>query len=176
MEDLVIDNAGVRVINGTVSANQELGDLGLVCLSVGSEKFTELGVRLEDVWDTLGGIETGNLDDVFTARPLEFVRLLLDAHAPEFAHVVLSVPDAKFLVQTIKPISGSTQEGKGFDGDIVWNEVAHRMADEDIRVLDVIPEVIPNFFLGRTLLVDKVTADLDVGTVDNWEVWASLLD
>jgi len=43
-------------------------------------------------------------------------------------------------------------------------------------MLDVIPEVVPDFLLGRTLLVDEVTTNLDVGTVDDGEVWAGLLD
>ena len=176
MENLVIDNTSVRIIDGTVATDQELGNFRFLGLSVGGEEFAELGIRLEDVGDTLGGVESGDLDDVFTAGPLELVHLLLDAHAPELAHVVLRIPDAELLVQTIKPIGGSAEESQSLDGDIVRNEVAHRMTDEDIRMLDVVPKVFPNFLLRRALLVNEVTTDLDVGTVDDGEVWASLLD
>lgn len=110
MENLVIDDASVRVIDGTVPTDQELGNLGFLGLSVFLEEFTELGVRFEDVGNALGGIETGNLDNVFAAGPLELVHLLFDAHTPELAHVVLGIPDAEFLVQTVEPVGGSAQE------------------------------------------------------------------
>ena len=176
VEDLVIDNAGVRVVDGTVSTDQELGSLGFFNLSALREEFTELGVGLEDVGNTLGWVESSNLDNISTAGPPELVHLLLDAHTPELAHVVLRVPDAELLVQTIEPIGGGTEEGQSLNGDIVRDKVAHRVTDEEIRMLDVIPEVVPDFLLRRALLVDEVTADLDVGTIDDGEVWTGLLD
>ena len=176
MQNLIIDNAGIRVIDSAVSTDQELGDLGFLGLSVGCEEFTELGVRLKDVGDTLGGIETGDLDDILAAWPPKLVHLLLDAHTPELAHVELSIPDAKFLVQTIKPISGSTQESKSLNGDIVWDEVAHGMTNEKVCMLDVVPEVFPDFLLRGPLLVDKVATDLDVRAIDDRKLWTGLLD
>ena len=176
VENLVIDNTSVRIVDSTVSTDQELGDLRFFSLSVRGEEFTELGVRLEDVGDTLSGIESGNLDNIFTAGPPKFVHLLLDAQAPELAHVILRVPDAELFVQAIKPIGGGTEKGQGLNGDTIRNEVADRMTDEEIRVLDVIPEVVPDFLLRRILLMNEVATDLDVGTVDDGEVWAGLLD
>lgn len=176
MEYLVIDNASVRIIDGAVATDQELGNLRFLSLSVRSEEFTELGVRLEDVGDTLSGVEPGNLDDISTAGPLELVHLLLDTHAPELAHVVLRVPDAELLVQTIEPVGGSTKESQSLNGDVVRDEVAHGVTDEEIRMFDVIPEVFPDFLLRRALLVNEIATDLDVGTVDDGEIWAGLLD
>ena len=176
MDNLVVDDACVRVINGAVSADQELWNLRFFKLSALGEEFTEFGVRLEDVGNPLGGVESSNLNDVFAARPLELVHLLLDAQAPELAHIELRVPDAEFLVQTIKPIGGSAEESQCLFGDIAWNEAFHRVTDEEIRMLDVIPKVFPYSLLRRTLLVDEVTADLDVRAVDDGEVWAGLLD
>ena len=173
---MVIDNTSVRIVDSAVSTDQELGDLRFFSLSVRGEEFAELGVRLEDVGDTLGGIESGNLDNIFTAGPTKLVHLLLDAQAPELAHVKLRVPDAELFVQTIKPIGGSTEKGQGLNGDTIRNEVADRMTDEDIRVFDVIPEILPDFLLRRTLLMNEVATDLDVGTVDDGEVGAGLLD
>jgi len=89
VDNLIIDDAGVRVVDGAVSADQELGSVRFFKLSTRSEEFTELGVRLENVWDTLGGVESSDLNNVSTAGPSELVHLLLDAHAPELAHVVL---------------------------------------------------------------------------------------
>ena len=176
VENFVIDNTSVRIIDGTVSADQELGNLGFFGLSVRGEESTELGVRLEDVLDTLSGVESGNLDDIFTARPPKLVHLLLDAQAPELAHVELRVPDAELFVQAIKPIGGSAEKGQSLNGDTIWNEVAHRMTDEEVRVFDVIPEIVPDFLLRRPLLTNEVATDLDVGTVDDGELWAGLLD
>ena len=176
VENLVIDNTGVGVIDGTVSTDQELRSLSFFNLSARGEEFAELGVRLENVGDTLGGVESGNLDDVSTAGPSELVHLLFDAHAPELAHIELRVPDAELLVQTIEPIGSSTKEGESFDGNRVRDEVPHRVADEEIRMLDVIPEVVPDFLLGGSFFVDEVATDLDVGTVDDGEVWTGLLD
>jgi len=176
VENLVIDNASIRIIDGTMSTDQELGNLRFLSLSVSREERTELGVRLEDVGDTLGGIESGNLDDIFATGPLELVHLLFDAHAPELAHVVLRVPDAELLVKAIKPIGCSAEESQSLYWDIVRNEVAHRMTDENVRMFDVIPEVFPDLLLSGTFPVDEVTPDLDVGTVDDGEVWVGLLD
>lgn len=176
MENLVVDNAGVRVIDGTMSADQELGSFRVFNLSARGEKFPELGVRLEDVGDALGGIESGNLDDVSAAGPPELVHLLFNAHAPELAHVELRVPNAELLVQTIEPIGGSTEEGESLDGDIVRNEVPHRMANEEIRMLDVVPEILPDLLLRGALLMDKVATDLDVGTIDDGKIWAGLFN
>ena len=176
VENLVIDNTSVRIVDSTVSADQELGDLRFFSLSVSGEEFAELGVGLEDVGDTLRGIEPSNLDNIFTTGPPKLVHLLLDAQAPELAHVKLRVPDSELFVQAIEPIGGSTEKGQGLDGDTIRNEVADRVADEEIRVFDVIPEVFPDFLLRRTLLMNEVATDLDMGTVDDGEVWAGLLD
>ena len=176
MENLVIDDAGVRVVDGTVSTDQELGSLRFFDLSARREEFAELGVRLENVGNTLGRVESSNLDNISTAGPPELVHLFLDTHAPEFAHVELRVPDAELLVQTIEPIGGGAEERQSLDGDIVWHEVADRVADEEVGMLNVVPEVLPDFFLRRALLVYEIATDLDVGTVNDGEVWAGLLD
>lgn len=47
----------------------------------------EVGVRLQDVGDTLGGVKLSNLNNISTVGPPELIHLLLDAHAPELAHV-----------------------------------------------------------------------------------------
>ena len=50
------------------------------------------------------------------------------------------------------------------------------MADEEVHMLDVVPEVLPDFPLRGTLLVDEIVTDLDLGTVGNGQVWAGHLD
>ena len=176
MENLVIDDAGVRIVDGTVTTDQELGNLRSFELSARREEFAELDVRLKDVGNTLGGVEPSNLDNISTAGPPELVHLLLDTHAPELAHVELRVPDAELLVQSIEPIGGGTKESQSLDGDIVRHEVADGVTDEDVGMLDVVPEVLPDFLLRRPFLVDEITADLDMRTVDDREVWAGLFD
>ena len=65
---LIIDQAGIGVIDGTVSADNKLrnvGEAGLVALA------TELGVGVDDGGDALGRIETSDLDNVFAGRPVK---------------------------------------------------------------------------------------------------------
>jgi len=122
-----------------MSTLQELRSLRFFEFSARDEEFTELGVRLEDVRNALGGIELSNLDDISTTGPPELIHLP-DTHAPELAHVELRGLDAELLVQSIEPIGGGTKEGQSLDGDIVRYEVAYRVADEEVRMLDVVPE------------------------------------
>lgn len=51
-----------------------------------------------------------------------------------------------------------------------------RLTDEQIRELDVVPEVLPHLFLGRSGHVDEVAADLDVRAVDDRQLGADFLD
>lgn len=41
---------------------------------------------------TFGRVESSNLDEVVTFRPLELVHLLLSAQGAEFSHVELGIP------------------------------------------------------------------------------------
>jgi len=41
------------------------------------------------------------------------------------------------------------------------------LTDEKIGMLDVVPEVFPNFFLGRSWNVNKIATDFDMRTVHN---------
>ena len=50
------------------------------------------------------------------------------------------------------------------------------MTDEHIRELNSLPQVIPNLLLGGALALDEVTADLDMGSVDDWDVRTILFD
>lgn len=50
------------------------------------------------------------------------------------------------------------------------------LTDEQIGVLNVVPEVLPDFLLRGTRIVNKVAADLNVGSVDDGKLRANLLD
>lgn len=56
------------------------------------------------------------------------------------------------------------------------DEFVHRMTDEHVRMLDVVPEVLPNLVLRRTLHTDQVATDLDMRTVDDRHVRANTSD
>lgn len=62
-DDGVVDYRAVGVVDGAVAADEELGgcDVGFGLL----EEVTECCVGLEDVEDSFGRVETGDLDDVF---------------------------------------------------------------------------------------------------------------
>jgi len=53
-------------------------------------------------------------------------------------------------------------EGGSLDRDIVRYEVAGRVTGEGGRMLDVVPEVLPDFLLERNLLVDEIITDLSM--------------
>jgi hypothetical protein len=50
------------------------------------------------------------------------------------------------------------------------------MANEEIGKLDVVPQVLPDFLLRRALDVYEIATDLNVRTVDDWELRADFLD
>ena len=83
----------------------------------------------------LGRDESCTLDDVATPRPSELFYLL-------DAHVEFRVPDTELLVQTIESIGAGAESGRGLEGGMVRHEVAHGVADEEVRVVDVIPGVV----------------------------------
>ena len=103
--DLVVDDTGVRIVDSTMSTNQELGHLLLIGNFAGRlQQLAETLVRVDHVGDTLGGIKPSDLDDVVANRPLELVHLFLDTQAAELVHVELRVPWAEVLIKTIKPV------------------------------------------------------------------------
>jgi hypothetical protein len=98
-----------------------------------------------------------------------------------------------YVAKSYIPISGGTEESKLFERDIARNEFAdgvtwkyirnfrksckqQSFTDEEIRQLDVIPEIFPDLFLGRPWNVDKITADFYVRAVDNGKFGPDLLD
>lgn len=118
---LVVDQAGIGVIDGAVAADDQLGNVGDACILAAA---AELGVRVNDGGNTLGGIESRNLDDVLASRPVELSptsksassKLFLvreDLHALRVAcnivnvAIVTRIPLVEMLVQAVKPISRS---------------------------------------------------------------------
>ena len=50
------------------------------------------------------------------------------------------------------------------------------MTDEQVGELNVLPQVLPDFLLRGTFLLDKIAADLDVRAVDNGKLGSNFLD
>ena len=107
VQDLIVDDASIRVIDGTVTTDQELGRLFLGGLAGLLQELAKARVGVDDVGDTLGRIEPCDLDDVIAGRPLQLVHLLFDTQAAELAHIVLRIPWGKVLVQPIEPAEGA---------------------------------------------------------------------
>ena len=107
VHDLIVDDACIRVIDGTVTTDQELRCLFIRRLASILQELAKARVRVDDVGDALGGIEPCDLDNVIALRPLEFVHLLLEAQATELAHIELRVPWVEVLVQSVEPMQRS---------------------------------------------------------------------
>jgi hypothetical protein len=50
------------------------------------------------------------------------------------------------------------------------------LTDKQVCKLDIVPQILPNFLLGRSLDVYKVTSDLDMRAIHNWQVGPELFD
>ncbi len=73
-------------------------------------------------------------------------------------------------------VRGSTQESQLASRYIARDKLVDRLADEQICVLNVVPEVLPDLLLRRAFDVNKIAADLDVRAVDDRQVRPDLLD
>ena len=126
VHDLIVDDASIRVINGTVTTEQELRRLFLGGLAGRLQELAKARVGVDDVRDTLGRIEPCDLDEVIAGRPLQFSHLLFDAQAAELAHVVLRIPGVEVLVQSIEPVSGGrvNEDGHRDGNSITYQSVA----------------------------------------------------
>ena len=120
LHSLVVDDARIGVIDGTVTTDEHLGRLHIGCLL--RHQLAEARVRVDHVRDTLRGVEPGNLDDVIAQGPAELRHLLLDAERAELAHVVLTVPVAELLVEAVEPVGGGGEQRDPLDGDILGHE------------------------------------------------------
>ena len=78
VHDLIVDDASIWVIDGTVTTDQELRRLCLGGLSSVLQEFAKARVGVDDVGNTLGRIEPCDLDDILAGRPLELMHLLFD--------------------------------------------------------------------------------------------------
>lgn len=102
-KDLIVDDAGIGIVHSAVTADEQLR--GSLPRSLVREQLTELRVGIDDVGNTLGGIETCDLDDVVASGEGKGVHLVLGAEATELAHVELRIPWVKLFVQTIEPVN-----------------------------------------------------------------------
>ena len=67
-------------------------------------------------------------------------------------------------------ICSSAEKTELLLGHIARHELAHGVTYEQIGVLDVVPEILPDFLLGRTFDVHKVASNFDVRTIDNGNI------
>lgn len=74
------------------------------------------------------------------------------------------------------PISGSTQQSQFLGRHVARDELVHGVTDEQIRMLDVVPQVLPNLLLRRPSDVNEIATDLNVRPVDDGDVRADFLD
>ena len=157
---LIEDDGCIGVVDGAVAGNDKLWDLldGLV-FHIFSPKD---GVRSKNVGDTLGGIETSDLCDIWACWECQAIGTLVQAGRLKLVHVVLCVPTVQLLVQTIEPVSRGRKITDLLCSYILGHEFADRVTDENITLPHVVPYPVPNFGGGRTFLVCQIGAYLDV--------------
>lgn len=90
--------------------------------------------------------------------------------------VVTEIPIVKLLVQTIQPIRRGWHEANPLLVDIRRHKSVDRMADEQIRQLDLLPEIAPDLILRASLFVNQITAELNVRPENDWNIRTESLD
>jgi hypothetical protein len=104
--DLIVDDCCVGIVNGAVPDDGELWCPGSGNLVV--EDLSRFDVRANDVGDSLGGIETCDLDNVLAEGVEEFGHSPFIAHGAEHLHVVLLIVRPHRFAETIKPVIRDT--------------------------------------------------------------------
>jgi len=121
LQYLIVDDGGIGVIDGAVTAEEQLRVFLLLELRrLFVQEFAELVIGIDHVGNTwrvlgkgmlfdldaitFGGVEAGDLDEVVAVWPVEFSHLLLGAEATELSHIILGIPRVELLVETIKPL------------------------------------------------------------------------
>ena len=74
------------------------------------------------------------------------------------------------------PVSSSTKEGQLLRRHVTWHEFVHRVTDEHVRMLDVVPQVLPDLLLGRASNVYEVRTNLNMRTIDDGQFRSDFLD
>ena len=134
------------------STDQESESLRFFNISAYSEEFAELGVILEDVGYTFGGVESGDLDGISAVQPLELAHLPLDAHAPELAHTELRVMMPSFLFSPSgRPVVRGRVKAESQREHCPARSCV-QVVHKEVQMRDVIPEVVPDLLLKRPLL------------------------
>lgn len=90
--------------------------------------------------------------------------------------VVAGIPVVQGLIETVKPVRRGRVVGDLLPRNCMRDEDRNWVADEHVGQLDVAPEEVPDVSLGRVRLGHKITADLDMRSVQNRPVRGQLLD
>jgi len=189
VHSLVINDAAIRIINGTVSTAREVStcryqwmkdDLHDELRNVSDTSLvstaTELSISINDGGNTLGGVESSNLGNVLADGILELGHSRGMAGHVVDVGIVTSIPLVEVLVQAIEPIGGGREIGNLLLGHGVWDKLGDRVADEHVGALDGVPEEVPDVGLGRALGGSKITSDLNVRSVEDGAVRGKRLD
>lgn len=124
-------------------------------------------IRGQDIGDALRGVEPRDLNDVVAVGVVEGSHPIAETRRFELMHVVLVVPVRHLLVQAIEPVRRRREVSHLRGGHRLGHELANGMADEEISLLNVAPDPVPDFGLGGAFCIGEVGADLDVGAEDD---------
>ena len=90
--------------------------------------------------------------------------------------IVARIPPVQVLVQAIEPVGGGWEVDHLLSWNGVGNEDGNRMADKHVTSLDIAPQEVPDLGLRAAGLGNKITADLDVRSVEDGAIGGQFLD
>ena len=138
----LVDAERVGVVDCAVAGDDELR--GVLLGDVFHVRAAEFGVRGEHVRNSLCGVEACDLHDVLAGGVVEGGHAVAEALRFELVHVVLDVPVVHLLVQAIEPVRSSRKVSHLRRCYGLGHELADGVADEDVGLLDVAPDPIPD--------------------------------
>lgn len=111
-----------------------------------------------------------------TVGPIELSHSLISALLVIDMSIVAGIPLVHVFVEAVNPVGGSGEVNNLLLGNRVRNKLGDGVANEQVGLFDVAPEVVPDVILGRTLDGDEIASDLNVRSVQNRAIRCDSLD
>jgi hypothetical protein len=111
-----------------------------------------------------------------TVGPIELSHSLISALLVIDMSIVAGIPLVHVFVEAVNPVGSGGEVDDFLLGNRVRNKLGDRVADEQVRLFDVAPEVVPDVILGRTFDGDEIASNLNVRSVQDRAIRRDSLD